>query len=755
MRFIEEPGLTANIQTTYSNLVELACSRASEKPDQTAYVFLQDGENESGRLTFAELDRRARAIAARLQSMGMTGERALLLYPPGLEYIAGFFGCLYAGVVAVPASPPTRRQQSRLLAVINDAAPAVIMTTTNLAAKIRNEFACGSDAFVAAKAPSRDEGVTPTIPGAVWFATDKPEAAFTESWVKPALNPDSLAFLQYTSGSTGDPKGVMVSHGNLMSNQEAIKQAFGHTEHTTVVGWLPLYHDMGLIGNLLQPLYLGATAILMPPLAFLEKPIRWLRAISNYQANTSGGPNFAYDLCLRKVTVEQMQALDLSAWTLAFNGSEPVRAATMEGFAEKFADSGFRRESFFPCYGLAEATLFVSGARLPAVGYAKRSERNAEVRSIACGATPSHHEIRIADPETDSLCQEGRIGEIWVAGPSIAKGYWRRPEQSQQTFQARMADKVDIDHPVINTRSHEGENNSQPFLRTGDLGFLDNGQLYITGRIKDLIIIRGRNFYPQDIEQALTGEISTFIPDGCVAFSISHEDEEQLIVVAEITRAAIRSGGYETIAAAVRKVLAEVCELAAAELILVQPGTVPKTSSGKIRRQPCKQLYLENSLPALFRSGDQTNVKYSPVGEPVNVKACQESSSMPSPELQILQQALLAVPQAQRALLICRFLKHKIARLLKVEESLVSTDSPLRSLGLDSLKAVELKHATDDLLGMDTPLSLFLSDDSLEKIAEKLSEITESTGGCAVHTDPSTGIEQDAHSPLRNVHEIT
>jgi len=768
VRFIEEPGLTANIQTTYSNLVELACNRANEKPDQIAYVFLQDGENESGRFSFAELDRRARAIAARLQSMGMTGERALLLYPPGLDYIEGFFGCLYAGVVAVPASPPTRRQKSRLLAVINDAAPAIIMTTADLAAKYRtnspganlnsqrlarrvkykdvfhSEFEGMAECNVAIRASSRDVGVAPTIPGPVWFATDNLEVEFAESWVKPALSAGNLAFLQYTSGSTGDPKGVMVSHGNLMANQEAIKQGFGHTEHTTVVGWLPLYHDMGLIGNLLQPLYLGATVILMPPMAFLEKPIRWLRAISNYQANTSGGPNFAYDLCLRKVTAEQMQDLNLTAWSLAFNGSEPVRAATMERFVEKFADCGFRRESFFPCYGLAEATLFVSGERLPSVGCAVHTGRNQEVRSVACGSTSDYHEIRIVDPETGSLCQEGHIGEIWVAGPSIAKGYWNRPEQSEQTFQARMADKDGMGHPSADISSQRQEHQLQPFLRTGDLGFLDNGQLYITGRIKDLIIIRGRNFYPQDIEQALTEEIQTLIPDGCVAFSITYEDEEQLIVIAEITRVAMRSGDYEAIAATVRKVLAEVCELAAAELVLVQPGTVPKTSSGKIRRQPCKQMYLENSLPVLFRSGDQNNVKYSPVGEQASLKALEESSLTPSPEFQILQQALLAVPQAQRALLICRFLKHKIARLLKVEESLVSTDSPLRSLGLDSLKAVELKHVADELLGIDAPLSLFLSDDSLEKIAEKLSETTDATLEPVVHAHSSDGIEHNA-----------
>lgn len=756
MRFIEEPGLTANIQATYANFVELACNRAHEKPDRTAYVFLQNGENESGRLTFAELDRRARTIAARLQGMGMAGERALLLYPPGLDYIEGFFGCLYAGVVAVPASPPARRQKSRLWAVINDAAPAIIMTTTDLAAKYRNEFESMAERNKNGLnlSSGEGEGSDETKWGPVWFTTDNPETGFAENWVKPALSPDSLAFLQYTSGSTGNPKGVMVSHGNLMANQASIKQGFGHSEQTTVVGWLPLYHDMGLIGNLLQPLYLGTTAILMPPLAFLEKPVRWLKAISNYRANTSGGPNFAYDLCLRKVTAEQMQDLDLRAWTLAFNGSEPVRAATMERFAEKFADCGFRRTSFFPCYGLAEATLFVTGEKLSNAGCAMPTEANQAVRPVSCGSAPDYHEIRIVDPETGSLCREGHIGEIRVAGPGIAKGYWNRPEESEYTFRARLIDTAaDADHPGTGARSHTGENNAQLFLRTGDLGFLDNGRLYLTGRIKDLIIIRGRNFYPQDIEHALTEEIPALIADACVAFSITYEDEEQLVVVAEITRAAMRSGSFEAIAAAMRKVLAEVSELAAAELVLVQPGTVPKTSSGKIRRQPCKQLYLENSLPALFRSGDQTNAEYSGEREQIgfiNSKAMEESGATSSPQYQILQQALLAVPQAQRAPLIGRFLKHKIARLLKVEESVVSTDSPLRALGLDSLKAVELKHAADDLLGMDAPLSLFLSDDSLEKIAEKLSETTESIDGCAVHTDPSTGIGQGAHHPLYN-----
>ncbi|WP_051331954.1 AMP-binding protein [Methylocaldum szegediense] len=356
MRYPEESKLSRNVQTEFANLVELLCTRADKNPKQDAYLFLADGETESGRLTYADLDRRARAIAARLQSMNLAGERALLLYPPGFDYIEAFFGCLYAGVIAVPAYPPARQHLPRLQSIMRDASPAVIMTTAELAAKFRDDFT------------GRDFGASEQVSPQHWLATDTVMSHDASRWYAPTLTPQSLAFLQYTSGSTGNPKGVMVSHGNLLANQKAIRQGFGHTEHSTVVGWLPLYHDMGLIGNILQPLYVGSSAILMPPMAFLEKPVRWLKAISEHRAATSGGPNFAYDLCVRKVTADQKRELDLSCWTLAFNGSEPVRAATLERFAGAFAECGFRRESFFPCYGLAEATLFVTGARLEARG---------------------------------------------------------------------------------------------------------------------------------------------------------------------------------------------------------------------------------------------------------------------------------------------------------------------------------------------------------------------------------------------------
>ncbi len=735
MRNFDESGVTGNVGMTCSNLVELLGARANEDALGKGYVFLADGEIENGRLTFADLDRRARAIAARLQTLGMVGERAVLLYPPGLEYIEAFFGCLYAGAIAVPAYPPTRQHLPRLQAVMRDAAPEIIMTTAELAAKFRDEFVGG-----ALRAASN------------WFATDTVASDEAGCWQAPVLAPENIAFLQYTSGSTGDPKGVMVSHGNLLANQKAIRQSFGHTERSTVVGWLPLYHDMGLIGNILQPLYVGSTAVLMSPMAFLEKPVRWLKAISEYRAATSGGPNFAYDLCVRKVTAEQKRDLDLSAWTLAFNGSEPVRHATLERFAGAFAECGFRRESFFPCYGLAEATLFVTGARLETGGL-RLEETKAKPRIgdssslkspasslVSCGLPADRHIVQIVDPHTGKPCLPGREGEIWVSGPSVAQGYWNRPEESENTFRARLKaigprlQAMEI-RPLAASLKPEVS-----FLRTGDLGLIDDSRLYVTGRIKDLIIVRGRNVYPQDIEHALTDGVETLRPGGCAAFSVIGQDDEQLIVVAELAREAMRQADHEGVFASMRSALAEACELTAAELVLVQPGGVPKTSSGKLRRQACKQAYLKGTLPVVARSGEVTGASIdsgalppslaeqnpSPSGEseargakPIGVREFHESMGRAA-QPRLLREALSVLPQSQRAALIARFFRTEIARLLRIAESDVPIDAPLRAAGLDSLKAVELKHALDDLLDIEAPLSLLLSETPLGEVAEAL-----------------------------------
>ncbi|MEO6193501.1 MAG: fatty acyl-AMP ligase, partial [Thermoanaerobaculia bacterium] len=487
-------------QSPPATLVELLRMRAMSQPERRAYTFLLDGEREEVHLSYGELDRQARAIAARLQELGVEGERALLLYPPGLQYAAAFFGCLYAGVTAVPVYPPRpNRPDPRFLAILADARARVVLTTSAILPN--------AERLLQADAP------------VAWLATDGLDSKGAEEWRDPAVRPEQLAFLQYTSGSTSAPKGVMVSHGNLVHNERLIERAFGMTAESVVVGWLPLYHDMGLIGNLLQPLWAGCSCVLMSPVDFLQKPLRWLAAVSRYGGTVSGGPNFAYDLCARKIRPEDRAGLDLSRWAVAFNGAEPVRAETLDRFASAFAGCGFRREALFPCYGLAEATLFVAGAAVgepPVVGRfnAPGLERHRAVadpdgRPLVSSGRPAllapGQEVAIVDPESGARLPEAAVGEIWVAGPSVAKGYWSRPEPPESTFQAL-------------TRDGQG-----PFLRTGDLGFLVGGELFVAGRAKDLIIIRGRNHYPQDIEMTVEASHAALRPGCGAAFSVDEE----------------------------------------------------------------------------------------------------------------------------------------------------------------------------------------------------------------------------------------
>lgn len=680
------------------DLVILLRQRATLQGDRCAYIFLEDGEGAERRLTYGQVDERARAIAAHLQAMGMAGERALLLYPPGLDYIVAFFACLYAGVVAVPVYPPSRHHLQRLRAIVHDAAPALVLTT---AGGLEN----GSTARRRDNRPEESWGRG----NLQWLATDRLDALPSSRWIPPLIEPDALAFLQYTSGSTGEPKGVMVSHANLIANQRAIKEGFRHTEETIVVGWLPFYHDMGLIGNILQPLYLGSTAILMSPLSFLEQPVRWLKAISRYRANTSGGPNFAYDLCVRKVTAEQKRDLDLTSWRVAFNGAEPVRLSTLERFAAAFAECGFRRESFFPCYGLAEATLFVTGpepGRLPSIhafdqsspGGGNGADRAATL--VGCGSPPAEHEVRIVHPDTLTPGKEGEVGEIWVAGPSVARGYWNRAEGSERTFRARLADDEGL-----------------TFLRTGDLGLLHNGELYVTGRIKDLIILQGRNYYPQDLERVLDEQAGGLRPGCNAAFSVTRGDQEEVVLVAEVSRASQHRA--KEILTEVRRRVADASDLPISDLVLVPPGSVPRTSSGKIRRQACKQAYLEGRLDVLARSGGEDR------------SGSEAPPPTTDPALDLLRGAIRALPSLQRAPLILRFLKAKLAERLRLPESGIRPDLSIRAMGLDSLRTVELKHAVDALLGLETSLSLFLSDATLAELAEGLAEETGRTSPLA------------------------
>ena len=558
-----------------SNLVDLLRHRAAHQADDAAFCYLVDGEADEVRWSYAELDRRARAIAAWLQSRGLHGERALLLYPAGLDFIAAFFGCVYAGVVAVPAYPPRKnRSLERIEAIADDAEARVALTTVEVQERVQGVL---------------EE--TAGLKSLHWAATDQFPAGLERDWRMPDVHGDTLAFLQYTSGSTGTPKGVMLSHANLMHNSALICYAFEHTRSGVGVFWLPSYHDMGLIGGILQPMYCGRPNVLMSPMSFLQRPLRWLQAITRYNGTVSGGPNFAYDLCLKRITPEERETLDLSSWSLAFNGAEPIRPETLEEFTRVFGPCGFRPEAFYPCYGLAEATLMVTGGlkqSRPVVRTfdAKSLEANQAIETLAdedgsrmligCGAALLDQEMVIVDPDLMVQCPENRVGEIWAAGPSVAQGYWRRAEESANAFKAYLKD------------SGRG-----PYLRTGDLGFVNNGELFVTGRLKDLIIIHGRNHYPQDIEQTVEKAHPLMRSIASAVFTMDIGGRERLGVVAEIERGRNRTQEeLQEVFDSIRRIVSAEHEVPVDAIVLIKGGSIPKTSSGKIQRHACRQGFL-------------------------------------------------------------------------------------------------------------------------------------------------------------------
>ncbi len=565
-----------------NTLVDLLSSLASHQPNKIAYTFLEDGETQEISLTYQELDRQARAIATQILSVTTTGSTALLLYPSGLEFITAFFGCLYAGVIAVPAYPPRRNQNMfRLEAIITDAQATVALTTKDILVNIKSRLAENSE-----------------LVKLEWLATDTIAREATNNLADiPYISGDTIAFLQYTSGSTGTPKGVIVSHRNLLYNEQMLEVAFENTEKSIYLIWLPLFHDMGLIGNVLQALYMGVPCFLISPVAFLQKPIRWLQAISRYQATVSGAPNFAYDLCVSKITPEQKATLDLSSWELAFSGAEPVRAETLKNFTNIFASCGFRREVFYPCYGMAEATLFVSGGLKAAAPLVCSVETNSleqnqivavsdsnisqkEVKNIVgCGRAWLNEEIVIVDPESLTQCPAGKVGEIWVSGTNVALGYWHRPVETEETFNAYIADT-----------------NKGPFLRTGDLGFCIDGELFVTGRLKDVIIIRGRNHYPQDIELTVERSHPALRSNSGAAFSLDVNGKEELVIVQEVERTYLRSMNIDEVVGSIRQAITRQHDLQIYAIVLLKTASIPKTSSGKIQRRACRSGFVAGTL---------------------------------------------------------------------------------------------------------------------------------------------------------------
>lgn len=576
--------LSSGNDASFANLIELLGARAAEHAQRVAFRFLTDGETEESRTTYTELESQARAIAASLASHSAAGERALLFYPAGPEFIAAFWGCVYAGVVAVPVFPARlQRQLPRLLAIAADAEAKFVLTT----GKVRGQ---SEDLFKRAPALKKLE----------WLATNDLPASLAAEWRDPGVNLETLAFVQYTSGSTAAPRGVMVSHGNLLHNLECLRDVFQFSPASVGVTWLPHFHDMGLIGGLLQPVYAGGEMVVMPPSSFLQRPVRWLAAVTRYRATTMVAPNFAYDLCVEKINAEQREALDLSSVNVALCGAEPVRPNTLAEFADAFGPCGFRKGAFRPAYGLAETTLIVSGrsdggapVTFPVVADKLLRNRVKPVEDGAagarvltgCGGIAPGLRVTIVDPQTLLPCAVDRVGEIWVCGPSVAQGYWRKPEETRQTFGAHLA-------------SGEG-----PFVRTGDLGFLDQGRLFITGRLKDVIIIRGANHYPQDLEYTVERSHRALRPASGAAFSIEADGAERLIIVQEVNDA--DAVPAEDAVASIRRALTESHEVHPDAIVLIEPRTISRTSSGKIQRYACREAFLAGALKIVHEWRDR------------------------------------------------------------------------------------------------------------------------------------------------------
>lgn len=586
-------AVSANASPSRTSFVDVLRAHREAEPARIAFYF--EGDGEPAQLSYGELDRRARSIAAALQASGAGGERVLLLYPPGLEYVAGLFGCMYAGAVAIPAYPPgparPERTLARLGAILRDARAAVVLTTHSIRAALDERIdELGKDAVSC-------------------VTTDGELGPPAHAWRAPSLRREDLALLQYTSGSTAAPRGVLLTHGNLLDNSEFIRRAFGHSSSSRGVVWLPPYHDMGLVGGVLQPAYTGFPCVLMAPHTFLRRPLRWLRAISEHRASTSGGPNFAFELCLRRIGVEQRAELDLSSWEVAFNGAEPVRAETIDAFSERFAACGFRREAFYPCYGLAEATLMVAsrvktrpvpirafdGARLAeGDAVAAVAEDSGAKRVVGCGRPGRDSRVVIVDPVARTRLPAGRVGELWVAGAGVADGYWERPRETRSVFGARLAD------------SDEG-----PFLRTGDLGFLLDDELFVTGRIKELVIVHGRNHHPLELELACEQAVPSLRPGCGAAFTYERDGRSRIGIVYEILDE--HSPDHDATIVAIRKAVAQAIGAQVDAVVLARARTIPKTASGKVQRRLCGAMFAAGKLGTVaswsLRSGARVEMR--------------------------------------------------------------------------------------------------------------------------------------------------
>lgn len=616
----------------FSSLAELLVQRKRDAPDKIAYRFLRDGESNEQALTYEELFHRATRLAGVLHHACTRGERVLILCPSGLDYLFSFFACVLAEAVAVPAYPPRSDHTLRRLQDVATDSGARFALTPN------------------------PDAVAALHPGLIPIATTRSDA---DAYVG-APDPSQVALLQYTSGSAGTTKGVMLTHANVLANQRMIQLRMQHSEASVFVTWLPLFHDMGLIGTILQPIYRGIPCVFMSPVNFLQRPARWLRAITRYRGSTSGAPNFAYELCASAITPAEKAGLDLRSWDVAFNGAEPVRHSTIERFTSAFSECGFDPRAFYPCYGLAEASLIVTGT---IKGSGARIDDDGRV---SCGSPIDRAEVVVVHPEGRIPLPDGTEGEVWVRSPSVGLGYWDRPTETAEVFGGTLAD------------------GRTGYLLTGDLGILRAGELYITGRASDLIVLRGVNYYPQDIEASVAQVCASSRTDAAAAFTVDARAGPELVVLAEIPKRT-PADRHEPLLAAIRRAIVEDHGLECASVVLVQSRTLPKTTSGKIKRRSCREEFLSGTLTEVARSSH--------------------------------------VPFNQQTADIRAWLRERVAAHLGIALSAIGDDTPLIWLGLDSVGAVSILHALENRFHKSIPLELFFNGASLDGIALALEDV--------------------------------
>lgn len=657
-----------------TNLVQMLQQRAVEQADRLAFTFLIDGENKETNLTFGELDQKARAIAVMLREHIKPGDRVLLLYPPGLEFIIASFGCLYAGAIAVPVYPPepSRLLETlpRLLGPAKDSKPTVAITTQKIL----------SIAYLLFK-------LSPNLRNLQWLATDNVPKTRSDHWQEPLLTPDSLAFLMYTSGSTGNPKGVMLSHGNFLHQMKWVALQEKVQAHEKGVSWAPPYHISGLFIGILTPIYLGIHNILMSPLHFLQKPFRWLKAISHYKAFTSGAPNFAYDLCIDQTTSEEKTMLDLSCWRHALIGSEPIRPETLKKFVEAFEPYGFQKKSFLAVYGLTESTMIVSVGQLntpPTIEIVTMdrfgenpsiSKDSTDRTRVGCGEAIGDTQMIIVDPNSMTRCRADKIGEVWVSGSIVAQGYWNRPYETQKTFEAYLSD------------TKEG-----PFLRTGDLGYIHNQELFITGRLKEMMIIRGINYYPEDIEQTVEKSHPLLRPSCGAVFSIEKDDEERLIIIQEVEP--LKKLKATEVIEKIREAVSKHHHLQVDAIFLIKPESIPRTVTKKIQRYACKEAFTEGALKIIDA---WKRIAIS------NERKRTLSSLRPKTTKEIES-----------------WLVSKISEKLGIASSEINLEKPLVSYGLDSLNAVRITAEIEEELNVSIFIATLFESPSIHHLVKEL-----------------------------------